>query len=128
MAPLRYDERVLSRDAAFRRVRAYLAADTTATLDPESDGPDYLHAVLVDASGGNEADLEMKFLPDDPLVAFRLLARRPTTMQPICITRGCINGNNAERQRVERLRVDNGLVDDSDRYQVEKDWTPIFLH
>ena len=127
VAPLRYDGEKLTRDAAFKRVRAYLASDSEASLDPQST-PEYLHATLTDQRSGGASDLELRFLDGEPLISVRLLARNPTTTQPVCLQRGCINGNNAERQRLERLRVDNGFESEDDRYQVEKDWVPVFFH
>ena len=98
-----------------------------STLDPQST-PEYLHATLTDQRSGGASDLELRFLDGEPLISVRLLARNPTTTQPVCLQRGCINGNNAERRRLERLRVDNGFESEDDRYQVEKDWVPVFFH
>ena len=128
LPPMRYDGEKLGREGAYRRVRSYFGADADATLDPEAatDGS-YLHYVLNEGSS-DVADLELRFLPDDPLIAFRLLARKPRPTQPLCLQRGCINGNNRERAVIDKLRVDNGFSDDGDKYQVEKDWVPIFFH
>ena len=123
LAPLRYDE--ISREQAYRRVRAYLSSSASPwALDAANDSPEYLHA------GSDEEDLELRFLPDDNAVTFRLLAKRPTPMPAFCASRGCINGNADQRKRLEMLRDEVGFRSDEARFDGEKydGWVPIFLH
>ena len=126
VSPLRYEG--LSRDQAFRRVRAYLAAREDATV--LEDTPEYLHAQLSSRGSDETDDLELKFLADESIIAARCIAQRSKPMQPLCVARGCINGNQQWRRRIEQLRDDNGFTSDEDgnRYEVEKDWVPIFFH
>jgi serine/threonine protein phosphatase PrpC/uncharacterized protein (DUF1499 family) len=130
LAPLRFDG--LERRQAFQRVRASLAARSDATVIDAS--ADYLHAELRRAprpdGSGDLADLELRFLPDTPAVTFRLLAQTPSRMPPFCATRGCINGNEAERREIERLRDGNGFSSEDSRFDAQKweGWVPIFLH
>ena len=126
VSPLRYEG--LSREQAFRRVRSYLAArDDTTILE---DTPEYLHAQLSNRGSDEPDDLELKFLPDESIIAVRCIAQRTKPMQPLCVARGCINGNQQWRRRIEQLRDDNGFTSDEDgnRYELEKDWVPIFFH
>ena len=118
VAPLRYDS---SRDVAYRRAKAYLSAEYSLA---DADEERYLRAVTP------EGDLELKFISDDPAVSFRLLASSPTPMQPFCVTRGCINGNQLLRARVDALRDACGWRSDQSRFDVERynGWVPIFLH
>lgn len=126
LAPWRYDAGLLPRDAAWRRVRSYLASRPDVVLDDDAT-PEYTHAAV----GGDDdtIDLELRFLPaPDELVTFRALARRPTPMQPFCVTQGCINGNQAQRALLERVRDDTGLAASDAAFEADKAWVPIFLH
>jgi len=125
MAPLRF---ATDRELAYKRVRALLAAeDGTELIEAESAA--YLHALL---SSGDQAeeDLELHFLERDPVVTFRLLARTPSPMQPFCVSRGCVNGNQAQRKRIQELRDSLGWRSDDASFDNEKfdGWVPIFMH
>ena len=104
-------------------MRSYLAAKDDMTLVEAS--PEYLLARTM-----AEEDLELRFLPGDNVVTFRLLAEKPQPMPPFCATRGCINGNASQRKRIEALRDDNGFRSEDSRFDSEKydGWVPIFLH
>ena len=120
MAPLRTDN--ADRELAYKRARSYLASEYS--LEPDST-TEYLHALTPDG------DLEMKFLPDEPpIVTFRLLSRTPTPMRPLCVTRGCVNGNQEQRARVTAVRDALGWRSDDSSYENERfdGWVPIFLH
>ena len=69
-------------------------------------------------------------LEDDPAVTFRLLASKPTPMQPFCATRGCINGNQLLRARVESIKLACGWRSDDSYLEEDRltGWVPIFLH
>jgi len=123
VSPLRYEG--LTREQAYKRVRSYLAARTDAVI--VDDSPEYLHALLSTRPDQPE-DLEVRLLPDEPIIVARCIAQRTIPMQPLCITRGCINGNQLQRKQIEQLRDDNGFTSDDDGFQVEKDWVPIFFH
>ena len=118
MAPLRFD--TSDREVAYKRLRSYLAAEAELL---EADSPDYVHALAP------EGDLELHFL-EEPVVSFRLLARSPSPMQPFCVSRGCINGNQAQRRRIEAMRDALGWRSDDSGFDREKfdGWVPIFLH
>lgn len=120
MAPLRFDTN--DRELAFKRAKAYLASEYELL---EADSPAYLHAVTTDAE-----DLELHFLDADPVVTFRLVARNPTPMPAFCASRGCINGNQQQRTKIQTLRDGLGWRSDDSKFDGEKfeGWVPIFLH
>ena len=124
MAPLRYDSDTA---IAFKRVRSYLASRGTLYADT----PEYLSAKLPSRSATDESNvLELHFIPDEPVVTFRILANKPRTMQPFCATRGCINGNQELRQEMQEIRDNLGWRSEDARFEQEKytGWVPIFLH
>ena len=121
MAPLRYNIGESSKDVAYRRAKAHLAAEYQLVDAIEER---YLHATTP------EGELELRFLEDDPAVTFRLLASKPTPMQPFCATRGCINGNQLLRARVESIKLACGWRSDDSYLEEDRlaGWVPIFLH
>lgn len=123
MAPLRYEGDL---EIAFKRVRAELSSDPGFRL-LEAASPDYLLA------SSEDGDLELHFLqPEDGFgyVTFRMLMPNPSVMPAFCGQRGCINGNNAQRTRVEKLREACGWRAADASFETEKfeGWVPIFLH
>lgn len=124
LASLRYEQ---SREAAFNRLKAVLKSESDV-LKVEGESPDWVHAATADE------DIEFHFYEksDGPLVEFRVLSRKPRLTPPFCITRGCINGNGKERQRLVRLKQALGWQSDYGDSRYEQDsydnWVPIFFH
>jgi hypothetical protein len=124
LAPWRYEG---EKDFAFRKLKTELALPSSGFRLLEGDSPEYVHAVCEDG------ELELRFLaPEDGFgfVTFRLISGQPTVMPAFCGTRGCINGNNAQRARVESLKNQLGWRSADASFENEKysGWVPIFLH
>ena len=118
LAPLRHGS--LDREGAYRRLRSQLlASDGVALID--EDGGAYLRARYAD---GDDAEYRVT----DDAVSFRVVAQKPTKAKPFCAQVGCVNGNEAQRARVLRLRDDLGWSSLDAEYEAEKRWVPIFLH
>ena len=124
LPPMRYDGEKLGRDGAYKRVRAYFGADADAMLDPEAATADYMHYVLIEGSG-DVADLELRFLPDDPLIAFRLLARgRCRVKQMMRVRRNypyrmlCSTRRPSLRAQIRADRACEFRMDNLKRYRV----------
>ena len=125
MAPLRYGG---DRNKAYSRLRATLLSQAGAEL--VSDIPEALCVRLptLDASQTSLfEELTFCFLPDEPIVTFRIVADRPYASQPFCVTPGCIVGNAAQRKRLETLRDEVGFMSVSDP-TAEGKWVPIFFN
>ena len=114
---------------ALGNVARPFARPLRATVNVWQASPDYIYAIMPSlAEGGAPDNVEMRLLPDEPLVVFRVLAQRPSKMPPFCVRPGCINGNAPQRRRLEQLRDDNALVSEDEGFASEKTWVPIFLH
>ena len=130
MAPLRYSGSI---DASFLRARSYLLSLDGATLLEEAVDATVagrtLRATLPSLSAeGVRDEIELKFIADEPLIAFRVRSEQPLAMPPFCLRPGCINGNAGQRRRIEQLRDENGFSSQDESFASEKQWVPIFLH
>ena len=85
VAPLTYSG---DRDREYSRLRACLLAKPDATLLDEQQGAASMLRVrlpsLEVSQRGLFEELTFRFLPDEPVVAVRILAERPYPSQPFC--------------------------------------------
>ena len=128
VAPLTYSG---DRDREYSRLRACLLAKPDASLLDEQQGAVSMLRVrlpsLEASQRGLFEELTFRFLPDEPVVAVRILAERPYPSQPFCVTPGCIVGNAAQRRRLETIRDEVGFTSTSEP-TAEGRWVPIFLN
>jgi len=125
LSPLRYAG---DRERTFSRLRAYLLAkDATLLEDSQGELLRVRLPTLEISQPGLLEELTFRFLPDEPIVTFRIIAERPYVSQPFCVTPGCIVGNAAQRKRLESIRDEVGLTSIVDPTAVGK-WVPIFFN
>mmetsp|Transcript_1888 Transcript_1888/g.5022 ORF Transcript_1888/g.5022 Transcript_1888/m.5022 type:complete len:205 (-) Transcript_1888:123-737(-) len=124
VSPLSYEPSI-GREGAFRRLKAGLLSRPGAVLLEAR--PEYLHA-RVPSLDGSFDEVELQLLPGEPVVTLRVISREPVAIPPFCVTRGCIAGNNSQRDLLEQIRAASGLANGDDRYENEKKWVPIWLH
>ncbi|KAJ1621734.1 hypothetical protein T492DRAFT_914017 [Pavlovales sp. CCMP2436] len=133
VSPLSYEPSI-GREGAFRRLKAGLLSRPGAVLlearhsvSDVVDSERYLHA-RVPSLDGSFDEVELQLLPGEPVVTLRVISREPVAIPPFCVTRGCIAGNNSQRDLLEQIRAASGLANGDDRYENEKKWVPIWLH
>ena len=127
MAPLSYAP--TPRLEAFARLLRELRGNPEVTVEEEDAESGYVRAAVVPASGGDAEDLEVQVLPGTlGLAAFRDTARSTRAPPPWCVKKGCLNGNQTQRSRMQALAASlSWSPTDTGALQEDAEWKPIFL-